>query len=149
MITQCCIQALYDAGEEAKEAVEAAKGFERRKCNHFKARKQNECMLAMAGTLSFRVRLLSVFIRFSTSSTDSRSSRQLGEQNKNRYVFATQSLPLRESLRAVPGSPIIYIARSVMLLEAPSNQTLAKKRRVSFRDRFDVGILRPRRGNAA
>ncbi|TKA53688.1 hypothetical protein B0A53_03730 [Rhodotorula sp. CCFEE 5036] len=101
MITQCCIQALYDAGEEAKEAVEAAKGFERRKCNHFKARKQDECMLAMAG-----------------------------EQNKNRYVFATQSLPLRESLRAVPGSPIIYIARSVMLLEAPSNQTLAKKRRM-------------------
>ncbi|POY71666.1 hypothetical protein BMF94_5361 [Rhodotorula taiwanensis] len=101
MITQCCIQALYDAGEEAKDAVEAAKGFERRKCNHFKARKQDECMLAMAG-----------------------------EQNKNRYVFATQSLPLRESLRAVPGSPIVYIARSVMLLEAPSNQTLAKKRRM-------------------
>ncbi|GAA5867093.1 hypothetical protein JCM3774_004392 [Rhodotorula dairenensis] len=101
MITQCCIQALYDAGEEAKDAVEVAKGFERRKCNHFKAREQDECMLAMAG-----------------------------EQNKNRYVFATQSLPLRESLRAVPGSPIIYIARSVMLLEAPSNQTLAKKRRM-------------------
>ncbi|GEM10524.1 rRNA processing protein [Rhodotorula toruloides] len=101
MITQCCMQALYDAGAEAQPAVDAAKGFERRKCNHFKARPEDECMLAMAGT-----------------------------ENKNRYVFATQSLPLRESLRAIPGSPIIYIARSVMLLESPSNQTLAKKRRM-------------------
>lgn len=62
MITQCCIQALYDAGEEAKEAVEAAKGFERRKCNHFKARKQDECMLAMAGTSSpFRSRSVRLY----------------------------------------------------------------------------------------
>ncbi|BGP18513.1 hypothetical protein JCM10213_002972 [Rhodosporidiobolus nylandii] len=98
MITQCCIQALYDAGEEGQPAVEAAKGFERRKCNHFKARPEEECMLAMAGS-----------------------------DNKNRYVFATQSLDLRQQLRKVPGSPIIYIARSVMLLETPSDQTLAKK----------------------
>ncbi|GAA6031583.1 hypothetical protein JCM8097_006534 [Rhodosporidiobolus ruineniae] len=98
MITQCCMQALYDAGEEAQPAVEAAKLFERRKCNHFKARKEDECMTAMAG-----------------------------DENKNRYVFATQSLELRQTLRRVPGSPIIYIARSVMLLETPSDQTLAKK----------------------
>jgi hypothetical protein len=32
---------------------------------------------------------------------------------------------------------------------AGDQSELAKKRRVSFRDRFDVGILRPRRGNAA
>lgn len=49
VITQCCIQALYDAGAEAQAAVDAAKGFERRKCNHFKARPEDECMLAMAG----------------------------------------------------------------------------------------------------
>lgn len=48
VITQCCIQALYDAGAEAQAAVDAAKGFERRKCNHFKARPEDECMLAMA-----------------------------------------------------------------------------------------------------
>lgn len=69
-----------------------------------------------------------------------------GTENKNRYVFATQSLPLRESLRAVPGSPIIYIARSVMLLESPSNQTLAKKRRVRFASRIALraALLQPR-----
>jgi len=51
----------------------------------------------------------------------------LGEENKNRYVIATQSLELRKELRKVPGTPIIYIARSVVLLETPSDQTLAKK----------------------
>ncbi|GAA6015025.1 hypothetical protein JCM10207_008708 [Rhodosporidiobolus poonsookiae] len=101
MITQCCMQALYDAGEDAQAAVDLAKGFERRKCNHFKPRPESECMLAMAG-----------------------------DENKNRYVFATQSLELRQNLRRVPGSPIVYIARSVMLLEAPSDQTLAKKRKM-------------------
>ncbi|GAA5870126.1 hypothetical protein JCM1840_003591 [Sporobolomyces johnsonii] len=98
MITQCCIQALYDAGPEGQAAVDMAKGFERRKCNHFKPRPQDECMAAMAG-----------------------------DDNKNRYVFATQSLELRQTLRKVPGTPIVYIARSVVLLETPSDQTLAKK----------------------
>ncbi|GAA5889374.1 hypothetical protein JCM6882_000725 [Rhodosporidiobolus microsporus] len=101
MITQCCIHTLYEAGEEGQAAVDAAKGFERRKCNHFKARPEDECMLAMAG-----------------------------KENKNRYVFATQSQDLRQQLRRVPGSPIIYIARSVMLLEAPSDQTMGKKQQM-------------------
>ncbi|GAA5969645.1 hypothetical protein JCM11641_008191 [Rhodosporidiobolus odoratus] len=98
MITQCCITALYEGGDDTQAAVDAAKGFERRKCNHFKARPEEECILAMAGA-----------------------------ENKNRYVFATQSLDLRQNLRKVPGSPIIYIARSVMLLESPSDQTMQKK----------------------
>ncbi|GAA5913009.1 hypothetical protein JCM8208_005663 [Rhodotorula glutinis] len=98
MITQCCMQALYNMGEEAQDVVDVAKGFERRMCNHLKARSEDECLTAMAGS-----------------------------DNRNRYVFATQSLALRQALRKVPGSPIIYIARSVLLLEAPSDQTLAKK----------------------
>ncbi|GAA5885698.1 hypothetical protein JCM16303_003119 [Sporobolomyces ruberrimus] len=98
MITQCCIQALYDQGEQGQAAVDMAKEFERRKCNHFKPRPEDECMTAMAG-----------------------------EDNKNRYVIATQSLELRQVLRKVPGTPIVYIARSVVLLETPSDQTLAKK----------------------
>ncbi|GAA5847217.1 hypothetical protein JCM5353_007797 [Sporobolomyces roseus] len=98
MITQCCIQSLYDQGAEGQAAVDMAKEFERRKCNHFKQRPEDECMIAMAG-----------------------------EENKNRYVIATQSLELRKELRKVAGTPIVYIARSVVLLETPSDQTLAKK----------------------
>jgi len=49
VITQCCIQALYEQGEEGQAAVDMAKEFERRKCNHFKKRPEDECMIAMAG----------------------------------------------------------------------------------------------------
>lgn len=52
VITQCCMQALYDMGAEGQGAVDLAKGFERRKCNHFKVRPQDECMNTMAGALS-------------------------------------------------------------------------------------------------
>lgn len=55
----------------------------------------------------------------------------VGTDNKNRYVIATQSLPLRKVLRTVPGLPIVYIARSVVLLEAPSDKTVLKKKEVS------------------
>lgn len=49
VITQCCMQALYDLGEEAQDVVDVAKGFERRKCNHLKARPEDECLTTMAG----------------------------------------------------------------------------------------------------
>ncbi|GAA5836962.1 hypothetical protein JCM3766R1_006491 [Sporobolomyces carnicolor] len=98
MITQCCIQALYDLGPEGQPFVEFAKEFERRKCNHFKPRPQDECLESVAGT-----------------------------SNPHRYVFATQSIDLRQQLRKVPGTPIVYIARSVVLLETPSDQTMQKK----------------------
>lgn len=82
-------------------------------------------MAAMAGaSFSFHTVTSSLLDRGDVSSCT-------GEENKNRYVFATQSLDLRQQLRKVPGSPIVYIARSVMLLETPSDQTMAKKRRVS------------------
>lgn len=67
---------------------------------------------------------------------------RLGEENKNRYVIATQSLELRKELRKVAGTPIIYIARSVVLLETPSDQTLAKKSSV----RFVIFFSKPRSG---
>lgn len=66
---------------------------------------------------------------------------RLGEENKNRYVIATQSLELRKELRKVAGTPIIYIARSVVLLETPSDQTLAKKSAVRFFQLFTFPLL--------
>ncbi|KAK4047889.1 hypothetical protein OIO90_006050 [Microbotryomycetes sp. JL221] len=101
MITQCSMQALYDKGQQAQQVTNAAKLFERRKCNHLKSRPEHECLTAMAG-----------------------------KDNSNRYIIATQSLDLRKQLRAVAGLPLVYISRSVMLLETPSDQTLAKKLRM-------------------
>jgi U3 small nucleolar RNA-associated protein 23 len=55
-----------------------------------------------------------------------------GETNKHRYVIATQSHPLRVSLRAIPGVPIVHINRSVMVLEPASDATIQFKQRVRY-----------------
>jgi len=100
VITQCCIHELYIQGNLHQPAVDLAKSFERRKCNHKEAIPGNECIAAV-----------------------------VGEINKHRYVIATQSRPLRVKLRAIPGVPIVHINRSVMVLEPASDITLQSKQR--------------------
>jgi len=100
MITQCSIHELYLQGKSQQPAVDLAKTFERRKCNHKEAIPGNECIAAV-----------------------------VGETNKHRYVIATQLHPLRVTLRAIPGVPIVHINRSVMVLEPASDVTLQFKQR--------------------
>ncbi|KZT30343.1 PIN domain-like protein [Neolentinus lepideus HHB14362 ss-1] len=98
MITQCCIHELYLQGRSQQPAVDLAKTFERRKCNHREAISGDECLASV-----------------------------VGDTNKHRYVIATQSQPLRSKLRKIPGVPLIHINRSVVVLEPPSDATLEKK----------------------
>ncbi|KAI0068472.1 hypothetical protein BV25DRAFT_1773973, partial [Artomyces pyxidatus] len=98
MITQCCIHELYLQGKSQQPAVDLAKAFERRKCNHKEAIPGDECLASV-----------------------------IGETNKHRYVIATQSQPLRVQLRAIAGVPIVHIDRSVMILEPPSDITVRAK----------------------
>ncbi|KIM48034.1 hypothetical protein M413DRAFT_218689 [Hebeloma cylindrosporum] len=103
MITQCCIHELYLQGKLQQPSVDLAKTFERRMCNHREAIPGDECLLSI-----------------------------VGDKNKHRYVIATQSHPLRVKLRAIPGTPIVHINRSVMILEPPSDATLKVKEMVCF-----------------
>ncbi|KAH7915356.1 Fcf1-domain-containing protein [Hygrophoropsis aurantiaca] len=98
MITQCCVEELYRQGKAFQPAVDLAKSFERRKCNHREPIPGDECLTSV-----------------------------VGDENKNRYVIATQSQPLRVKLRTIPAVPIVHMNRSVMILEPPSQATLAKK----------------------
>ncbi|KAI0321708.1 Fcf1-domain-containing protein [Amylostereum chailletii] len=98
MITQCCIHELYLQGKSQQSAVDLAKTFERRKCNHREPIPGDDCLTSV-----------------------------IGETNKHRYVVATQSQPLRTSLRAIPGVPILHVNRSVTILEPPSDVTLRVK----------------------
>ncbi|KAI6106988.1 Fcf1-domain-containing protein [Pisolithus croceorrhizus] len=98
MITQCCIHELYLQGKSQQPAVDLAKAFERRKCNHRDAIPGDDCLASV-----------------------------VGDTNKHRYVVATQLQPLRAKLRLVPGVPIIHINRSVMILEPPSEETIRVK----------------------
>ncbi|KAL1669070.1 Fcf1-domain-containing protein [Schizophyllum commune] len=98
MITQCCIHSLYLEGKSMQPAVDLAKTFERRKCNHREAIPTDECLAAV-----------------------------IGPTNKHRYAVATQSQPLRVKLRAMPAVPLVHINRAVMILEPPSDATLRQK----------------------
>ncbi|ESK98374.1 rrna-processing protein utp23 [Moniliophthora roreri MCA 2997] len=97
MITQCCITELY-LQDGQQPAVDLAKTFERRKCNHREAILGSECLSSV-----------------------------VGDSNKHRYVIATQSQPLRSKLRTVPAVPLVHINWSVMVLEPPSDTTIKAK----------------------
>lgn len=118
VITQCEIRHLYNKKGEPGiyEAIELAKTFERRRCGHHPDQHPeplpaSECMLSVVDPSSTGV-------------------------NKHRYVVASQSQPVRQLLRGVRGVPLIYIKRSVMILEPMADESVqvrAKEERAKFR----------------
>jgi U3 small nucleolar RNA-associated protein 23 len=59
--------------------------------------------------------------------------------NKHRYVVASQDLEVRKSMRAVQGVPLVYINRSVMIME-PMAGTSAEVREREEKSKFRQGI---------
>lgn len=131
MITQCEIRKLYaDRADPAvREAIELAKTFERRRCGHHpdeypEPLPTEECLLSIV---------------------DPKGS----GQNKHRYVVACQDQDLRRLLRTVRGTPLIYIKRSVMILEPmadDSAQVRAREERIKFRAEIKSAIGKRKRG---
>ncbi|KAL1311696.1 hypothetical protein AAFC00_001798 [Neodothiora populina] len=105
MITQCSMRHLYTAqglDQAVKNAcIDTAKTFERRRCNHH--------------TLEEPLSALECI----SSVVDPKSS----ATNKHRYVVASQDRAVRARMRAIPGVPLIYINRSVMIMEPMSSKT--------------------------
>lgn len=50
----------------------------------------------------------------------------IGDANKHHYGVCAQQDDLRESLRDVPGVPLLFINRGILLMEAPSEATLKR-----------------------
>ncbi|EPE08909.1 rrna-processing protein utp23 [Ophiostoma piceae UAMH 11346] len=105
MITQCCIRHLYESPKEPglNQAIDLAKTFERRRCGHRpedfdKALTALDCLKHVV------------------------DEKGRGE-NKHRYVVATQDQNVRRFMRGVSGVPLIYINRSVMIMEPMSEMT--------------------------
>jgi U3 small nucleolar RNA-associated protein 23 len=94
--------------------IELAKTFERRRCNHH--------------TLDHPLSTLSCF----TSVLDPKDS----STNKNRYIIASQDEEVRRWARGVRGVPLVYVKRSVMVMEPMSEGSL------SVREREEKGKLR-------
>ncbi|KAK3299043.1 Fcf1-domain-containing protein [Chaetomium fimeti] len=125
MITQCCIRALYaknvgpNRDQTVAAAIERAKTFERRRCGHLMDQDpltERECMLSVV------------------------DPKGKGE-NKFRYVVVTQDEMLRDRLRSVVPTPLMYVRRSVMILE-PMSSSSARVREREERSKFLEGIVR-------
>ncbi|CAG58724.1 uncharacterized protein GVI51_E02453 [Nakaseomyces glabratus] len=116
MITQCCMQALYETKNE--HAIDLGKEFERRRCGHMpgEAVSPKECILNVVDVKG---------------------------KNKHRYVVACQDVEIRRLLRKVPGVPLLHISRSVMIME-PLSDASAKVSRMEEESKLFRGLNDPK-----
>ncbi|KAB8542113.1 hypothetical protein FH972_025576 [Carpinus fangiana] len=117
MITQCSMRHLYTAEPKNEMLIGHAKGFERRRCGHHELEKP-----------------LSTLECFQ-SVVDPKGSKT----NKHRYVVASQDDDVRAYLRTIPGVPMIYLKRSVMIME-PMAGTTEKVLEREEKDKFRSGL---------
>ncbi|KAI1855447.1 hypothetical protein JX265_007718 [Neoarthrinium moseri] len=106
LITQCSMRHLYAKNREpgVADAIELGKTFERRRCGHHPD--QYPEPLSTLDCLS--------------SVVDPKGS----GINKHRYVVASNDLETRASLRLVKGTPLLYISRSVMIMEPMADESV-------------------------
>ncbi|KAI9680031.1 MAG: hypothetical protein M1817_005047 [Caeruleum heppii] len=125
MLTQCSMRHLYTAEPRVPQVVGEAKTYERRRCNHH----------TLDEPLSTIDCLQSV--------VDPKNSRT----NKHRYVVASQDSQVRASMRRITGVPMIYINRSVMIMEPMAGVTEDALKREE-KGKFRAG-LKSRRGTGS
>ncbi|KAE9381598.1 hypothetical protein N431DRAFT_458172 [Stipitochalara longipes BDJ] len=123
MITQCSMRHLYATAKEPGVSflIDKAKTYERRRCDH---RPED-----YPEPLSTKDCLASV--------VDPKGSKT----NKHRYVIASQELEVRKFMRGILGLPLVYINRSVMIMEPMSGATV-ENREKEERGKFRAGLKR-------
>ncbi|KAI9230606.1 MAG: Fcf1-domain-containing protein [Piptocephalis tieghemiana] len=92
--TSCVLAELRKAGEDASGAALMVRRMERRRCQHHPPIPGSECIASI-----------------------------IAKENKHHYCVASQNTKLRDQLRMVPGTPLLYINRAVLILEPPSPAT--------------------------
>lgn len=121
VITQCSIRHLYtipDLPRPEKDALVAvAKRMERRRCNHH--------------TLDYPLSTLECF----SSVIDPKNSKM----NKNRYVIASQEEEVRRYCRGVKGVPLVYVKRSVMVMEPMADSSVGVREGIE-REKLRKGL---------
>ncbi|KAL2919293.1 hypothetical protein HK105_200936 [Polyrhizophydium stewartii] len=103
MTTYCCYAELRKLAGEFRPTAAAAKKLEKRRCTHQPAVSAAECLREI-----------------------------FGAENKFNYILATQDAALRSALRAIPGVPLLYINKSVLILEPPSIATLEHVKQIEI-----------------
>jgi U3 small nucleolar RNA-associated protein 23 len=105
------------ANKDEQDQIATAKTFERRRCGHH--------------TLDTPLSTLEC-LRSVVDPNDNRT-------NKHRYVVASQDAEVRAHMRRVAGVPLIFIKRSVVILEPMAEET-GRARVQEERSRFRVGL---------
>lgn len=133
MITQCCIRHLYNAPastdaerRKKEEWIQVAKEAERRRCGHHEL---DEPLSALECVRSV---------------VDPKGS----GTNRHRYVVASNEGEVRQAMRAVAGVPLIYVNRSVMILEPMAGRTEEVREREE-KGKIRAGLKGRRGGEAA
>ncbi|KLU87452.1 hypothetical protein MAPG_06452 [Magnaporthiopsis poae ATCC 64411] len=123
MITQCSMRHLYalqGIQPGMKALIDSVKeNFERRRCGHHPD--ETDALSTLECLSSFVV--------------DS------GKGSRNRYVVASQDAEVRRHMRGVKGVPLIYISRSVMIMEpmaSGSAEVVSKEERAKFRSEIKL-----------
>jgi U3 small nucleolar RNA-associated protein 23 len=100
--TNCVLAELATLGPEFRATIAYIRqNIEIRKCKHYPPRPANECITGL-----------------------------IGDKNFHRLCIGTQDKPLRIDMRKIEATPLVYIDRSVMILEPPSLATLAGAKKV-------------------
>ena len=125
MITQCCMEALYRS--ENQQAIALGKSFERRRCGHRPAPKGRAAIAAAAAAAAASGEASKDGESKEVDKDGPRKPHDClwevivhNNQNQHRYVVATQKDKLRNRLRRIPAVPMLYLSRSVMIMEPMS-----------------------------
>lgn len=120
MITQCSIRHLYTLAvpqSEKDPLILFAKSMERRRCNHHELDEPLSTLECLSSVI------------------DPKKS----ATNRNRYVVASQEEEVRRACRGIRGVPLVYVKRSVMVLEPMAESTIGVKEGIE-RDKFRTGL---------
>lgn len=99
MITQCCMRHLYTTKDQ--NLIEGARRFERRRCGHHELEQPLPALECLE------------------SCVDPKGT----GTNSHRYIVAVQEPEIRAKMREIPGVPLIYINRSIVILEPMAGVT--------------------------
>lgn len=125
MITTCDMRHLYNAKPKNETLILQAKEYERRRCNH----QDLEEPLSTLECLS--------------SVVDPKDN----NTNKHRYVVASNDVTVRKQMRRIAGVPLIYISKSVVLMEPMANASEEIREREE-KSKFKQGLKGQRKPEA-
>ncbi|KAH9873799.1 hypothetical protein IAQ61_004426 [Plenodomus lingam] len=125
MITTCDMRHLYLAKPKNETLILQAKEYERRRCNH----QDLEQPLSTLECLS--------------SVVDPKDNKT----NKFRYIVCSNDVDVRKRMRRIAGVPLIYISKSVVLMEPMADVTEELREREE-KSKFRMGLKGQRKPEA-